>query len=69
MLDGPPIPWFVAEAIWTHLYRHGQPLETVARRGGFGWDEVASMWGPGHRTTKEQRQACRDRIEEALSQL
>ena len=63
MQDGPPIPWYLAEAIWTHLYRHSQPLDVIARRGGFTWSEVAYMWGsPDWRTTREQRQRCREQI-------
>lgn len=58
MQDGPPIPWFIAEAIWAQLYRHSQPLEQVAARGGFGWSEVAFMWGPKWGTTREQRAEC-----------
>ena len=51
MQDGPPIPWYVAEAIYKHLHPHGhQSLERVAQRGGYGWGEVAYMWthGRGH---------------------
>jgi len=46
MLDGPPIPWSLAEQIYERLYTrlgHRQPLKTIARRGGFGWSEVALM--------------------------
>jgi len=69
MQDGPPIPWFIAEAIYTHLYRStGQTLERLAQRGGFGWAEVAYMWtgrvrsedAPRHPyATNENRAAAR----------
>lgn len=72
MQDGPPIPWYVAEAIHRHLYRERQPLERVAERGGFGWTEVAYMWdsrrrvsGPDWGTTDTQRAACRAEIKGA----
>lgn len=78
MQGGPPIPWFVAEAIHKHLYRHSQPLELMAQRGGFGWGEVEWMWsdrpprsepGPRSHTTSEQRAACNAQIHAALEQL
>jgi hypothetical protein len=43
----PPLPWPVAEAIWTHLYAalgHGdQSLERIAERGGFSYREIEVM--------------------------
>jgi len=47
MMDGPPIPWWLAEVIWQGYAQcggRGQPLEVVEQRGGFGWDEVAYFW-------------------------
>lgn len=47
MMDGPPIPWELAEAIWqgyAALFGKGQKLERVGERGGFGWGEVAAFW-------------------------
>lgn len=76
MQDGPPIPWFLAAVIHEHLYRHSQPLEQVARRGGFGWDEVGYMWGlrsdpgiPRHGTTQAQRDLCSRVVRESLEKL
>lgn len=48
MLDGgPPLPWAVAEALYTHmydpLYGTRQSLERIAERGGFGYDEIRLM--------------------------
>jgi hypothetical protein len=59
MQDGPPIPWFLAEAIYKHLYRYGgQSLETLGKRGGFGWAEVKAMWCDYRRTTAKHRADC-----------
>ena len=47
MMDGPPIPMELAEAIWqgyAALFGKGQKLERVGERGGFGWGEVAAFW-------------------------
>jgi len=47
MMDGPPIPLELAEAIWqgyAALFGKGQKLERVGERGGFGWGEVAAFW-------------------------
>jgi hypothetical protein len=46
MLDGPPIPWQLAEIIYTayrDLFGSSQTLERLAERGGFGWAEVAKI--------------------------
>ena len=47
MLNGAPLPWAVAEAIWEHLYNvlypNYQSLERIAQRGGFGYDEIEYM--------------------------
>lgn len=73
MQDGPPIPWFIAEAIYTHLYRlSGQTLERLGERGGFGWAEVEYMWSersPEWGTTAAQRQACREQVNRGLEAL
>lgn len=66
MMAGPPIPWFMAQAIHEHLYHNSQALEQIAERGGFGWDEVAYMWSPKHRTTPKQRAECSRAIHDAL---
>lgn len=74
MLDGPPIPWKLARAIHAHLYRHDQSLERMAERGGFGWREVAFMWGISRdhdgkrnwRTTDKHRAACIAEIAETF---
>lgn len=77
MQDGPPIPWYVAEAIYRHLYRlRGQSLDRMAQRGGFTWREVAYMWSGKDRggqgvawgTTDAQRKACRAEIKAAGTQ-
>jgi hypothetical protein len=48
MLDGPSIPWSVAETVYERYKSRGgvieQSLERIAQRGGFGWGEVADMW-------------------------
>ena len=71
MQNGPPIPWFVAQAIYTHLYRFsGQTLDRLAERGGFSWAEVDYLWGKRksrdgagpHPTTDAQRAACRAEV-------
>lgn len=52
MLDGPNIPWSVAEEIYkvySGLYGKQQSLKRLAERGGFYWGEVAKMW-KGKRT-------------------
>lgn len=67
MMGGPPIPWFMAAAIYRHLYRDSQPLDQIARRGGFGWKEVEHMWGPKHKTTTEQCAACSNEVYTALN--
>lgn len=43
MLDGPPITWKVARLVYK-MYNSSQSLENIAKRGGFGWDEVAYMF-------------------------
>ena len=44
MLDGPPLPWPIAAAVWQYLYAalgHGnQSLERVGERGGFSYGEI-----------------------------
>ena len=46
MQGGPPIPWYLAEAIHK-LYRECfgdiQSLERINERGGFGYDEILAM--------------------------
>jgi hypothetical protein len=41
------LPWAVAEAIYEHLYAplygRTQTLETIAKRGGFSYEEVEHM--------------------------
>lgn len=47
MLDGPSIPWSLAETIYakySERYGDGQSLERIAERGGFGWSEVPALW-------------------------
>ena len=46
MLDGPDIPWSLAEEIYEkyHVLYHEQTLERLAERGGFGWEEVKHLW-------------------------
>lgn len=51
MLDGPPIPWSLAEVIYAgYAVAHGreQSLERIADRRGFGWAEVAILWRNRH---------------------
>lgn len=46
MLDGPAIPWWLAEIVYegyVALYGDSQSLERLAERGGFGWGEVAMI--------------------------
>lgn len=72
MQKGPPIPWFMAEAIHTHLYRDAssQTLERLAQRGGFSWAEVAYMWEDVEwRTPVEHRTSCSTDIRQALRTL
>lgn len=48
MLDGPPIPWALAEVLYAGYsarYGTGQSLERIAERGGFGWSEIPLWWG------------------------
>jgi hypothetical protein len=43
MLDGPPIPWSLAEEIhkvYAKCFTNGQSLEGIASRGGFGYVEL-----------------------------
>lgn len=65
MQGGPPIPWFLAEIIHRHLYRYDQPLERMAERGGFGWQEVEYLYGHEH-SDDQQRAAARRAVLEAL---
>lgn len=70
MQDGPPIPWFVAQAIYDNLYRYGgQTLERVAERGGFGWDEVSAMSKDHRRTSNSFRVAARVAVRTDLATL
>lgn len=70
MLDGPPIPWFLAGIIHEHLYRCDQSLERVAERGGFAWGEVRVFWrDPKWRTTPEQRALASRVARESLERL
>jgi hypothetical protein len=46
MLDGPSIPWRLAEIVYEvyhDLFHDSQTLEEIAARGGFGWAEVTRM--------------------------
>lgn len=51
MLDGPPIPWSFAEVLYVGYiakHGHGQDMERIAQRGGFGYAEVPEFYnGPG----------------------
>ena len=61
MQDGPPIPWFLAEVIYRHLYgTGGQTLERLGERGGFGWAEVEYMWKQGTPTARERTKRYAD---------
>lgn len=43
MQDGPSIPWSMAQRIYfvyADLFGEQQSLETLAKRGGFGWAEI-----------------------------
>ncbi len=73
MQDGPPIPWFIADAVYQTVYGSSasQSLETLANRGGFGWREIAFYWtgkgveGRGHSyATNENRSRARTMIRE-----
>lgn len=47
MLDGPRIPWSLAEKLYAGYsaeYGTTQSLERLAERGGFGWAEIAMWW-------------------------
>ena len=47
MQDGPPIPRYLAEAIYAGYaaqFGKSQSLDRLLERGGFGWDEVAALW-------------------------
>lgn len=47
MQNGPKIPWSLAEVLYagySACYGTDQSLDRIAQRGGFGWDEIASMW-------------------------
>jgi len=69
MQGGPPIPWFLAVAIYDHLYRYGgQTLERLAERGGFGWAEVEHLWKDFPRTSNAHRHACVEAVRVALDQ-
>lgn len=64
MQDGPRIPWFIAEAIYDHLYRsRSQTLERIAERGGFGWEEVGGLWS-GRGYSRPNRTACAIQVKE-----
>lgn len=70
MMDGPPIPWFLAGIIYEHLYRYsGQTLERLAERGGFGWGEVKHLWRDNRHTTPERREIARRVARESLEKL
>lgn len=46
MVDGPAVPWNLAERAYeTYVCRYGkrQTLERIAARGGFGWDELRQL--------------------------
>jgi hypothetical protein len=43
MQHGPPIPWYLAEAlyeIYSDLYGTSQTLQRLHERQGFGWQEI-----------------------------
>lgn len=68
MLDGPPIPWYVARSVYVHLYGPGeQTLDRIGERGGFGWGEVALMWKDkaARRVSDRDRERCAAEIEAA----
>lgn len=45
MLDGPSIPWWLAEKIHRcYSAFHRQGLQRIAERGGFGWNEAATLF-------------------------
>lgn len=47
MLDGPSIPWSLAEKIYeryANRYGKEQSLKRLAERGGFGWAEVPFLF-------------------------
>lgn len=73
MQDGPPIPWFLAEIIYEHLYRfRSQTLAELAGRGGFGWDEVSTLWcdkSASWGTTPGHREAARTEVNYVLTEL
>ena len=57
MQYGPAIPWSIAEEIYER-YRVvfptvDQSLETIAKRGGFGWGEVEYLWKRRGKAVKE----------------
>lgn len=46
MVNGPPIPWALAEAIHQHLYLacgNEQSLERIHQRGGFDYGEIRAF--------------------------
>lgn len=56
MLNGPSIPWALAEEIYrvySALYGTSQSLEIMASRGGFGWDEIPFIAKEYHRKFKK----------------
>lgn len=47
MLNGPWIPWWLAQrihAIYIGCFGDIQSLERIGERGGFGWDEVNNLF-------------------------
>ena len=60
MMDGPPIPWQLAEVIYSGysaLYGTDQSLDRIAERGGFGWGEIVLWWNTPHPRGKQFREA------------
>jgi hypothetical protein len=46
MQGGPPIPWYLAEAIhklYVECFGNIQSLERINERGGFGYDEIKHL--------------------------
>lgn len=58
MLDGPAIPWPLAEKLYdlySQAYGHDQSLERIAERGGFGWSEVPQFQEVINRRSQRSR--------------
>lgn len=60
MLDGPPIEWSEAEAVYqlyVCLFGRSQSLQTIANRGGFGHEEIKAITKK-HESEKARGQCC-----------